>query len=165
MCSNLFLWGFVIPFMICLIDDHFYLLSFRLLSGLVLHILIFLLVLTAFISLNGTILIWSRNLHVTSQRAWPKQCRLFRPSSQINAPVYSLRLLNLRNVPGTCAHLCLGHPDQQRQEIVACVEDPYSNIADGQLFGKLKAQTCLLKEKTFKSKQSVRNLNESLIYL
>lgn len=45
---------------------------------------------------------------------------------------------------------------------MACVEDPYSNIAHGQLFGNLKAQTCLLKEKTFKPEQSVRNLNESL---
>lgn len=80
--------------------------------------------------------------------------------AQIKAPVCPLRLLNCRNVPGACARFCLGHPDQQRQEIIACVEDPYSNIAHGQLFGKLEAQTCLFKEKTFKSEQSVRNLNE-----
>lgn len=42
------------------------------------------------------------------------------------------------------------------------MEDPHSNIAHGQLFGKLKAQTCLFKEKTFESEQSVGNLNESL---
>lgn len=55
----------------------------------------------------------------------------------------------------------VSHPCQQGQVVITCVEDPYSDVAYGQLFGKLKAQACLFKAETLKSERSSENSNTS----
>lgn len=38
----------------------------------------------------------------------------------------------------------MSHPSQQRQVVIVCVEDSYSDVAHSQLLGKLKAHASLL---------------------
>lgn len=42
-------------------------------------------------------------------------------------------------------HSQMSHPGQQGQVVITCVEDPYSDVAHSQMFGKLKAQARLFK--------------------
>lgn len=42
------------------------------------------------------------------------------------------------------------HSGQQGQVVIVCVENPYSDTADGQLLGKLEAQTDLFKVQSLK---------------
>lgn len=46
----------------------------------------------------------------------------------------------------------VSYPAQQRQVVVVCVKDPYGDVAHGQLFGELKAQTYLFEREPFKSR-------------
>lgn len=75
--------------------------------------------------------------------------------------MYSIRCgkrTTIRKVPvARCMYSQVSHPRQQGQVVITCVEDPYSDVAYGQLFGKLKAQACLFEAETLKSEWNSEN--------